>query len=135
MRAYIRFFGVRKRARETVIRKLQTTFPDLRVREVPGCDIAPAAVCSIICRMSELPDGYEPFVSPDGRTIPISMVPDSLRVTKAYRHIGQVLECIARTVDSSKVHRVTVCEDHDPASAQSVAWGPGVSVKHHSAVA
>ena len=129
MRAYIQFFGVRKRTRDSVMRKLQSAFPDLLVKEVPGCDIAPAEVRSIICRLSELPDGFEPFVSPAGQEVPIDLVPDSLRETKARRIIGDVLQCIARNVDTTKVHRVSVCKDHDASTVQSVAWGPGVKTE------
>ncbi|HWH16605.1 MAG TPA: hypothetical protein VNU25_03410 [Candidatus Paceibacterota bacterium] len=121
MRAYIQFFGVRKRTRDMVARQLQASFPGLRIKEVPGCDIAPASIVSIVCRLSELPDGFEPFVSPDGRSIPIEQVPESLRVT-----IASVLERLCRIVDITKVHSISVSDDGDPDSTQSVAWGPAV---------
>ncbi len=135
MRAYIQFFGVRKRTRDRTVRQLQASFPDLRVSEVPGCDIAPANVTCIVCTLTQLPEGFEPFVAPDGRVVPIAEVPEALRVTIAYRTIANVLERLCRITDTTKVHSISVSHDDDPASVQSVAWGPAVKAARQPAVA
>ena len=126
MHAHIQCFGVRKRALQNLKAKLRARHPGIAISDTPGCDITPGGVNSVVCVLSDLPGGFAPFKTPEGVEIDPAGVPESLLKTRSSEIVSEVLETLARAVDTTQIHRVTALNACDSRETMSVAWGRGV---------
>lgn len=135
MHAYLQFFGVRKRARVRLIAAVSAAYPDMGITETPGCDIAPGGIRSAICRLANLPEGYVPFMAPDGTLRDSGDLPEELRATRASLLVTDLFRKLTSAVDLTEVHHLKVLDERNPEDAVSVSYGPAVKQAIASAAA
>ena len=147
MHAHIQLFGWpdEDAAFQNIEAALAAAIPELSVSKADGSDIAPSGIETVICRLSlpeaevaqtlhgvtctlfDVPAGYEPFVTIDGRVITDE---ESLLALVSRTHSSairwRILEAIPRKISNIAFDFISITESERPENTTSVKYGAAV---------